>query len=150
MRRLLSAMVGVALMLSMTAGAAAAAAPSRLVTLTINTPDFVSGGTFVATGGVPCKSGTTTDIDGQFLGGDKVVHLVVWKQFTCANPSVMFVLKLDVYIPQPTSAGSHDFGSWVVDSASVPSLHGYGAFVGTYYGTDPYGIVDRLVGVMHC
>jgi hypothetical protein len=145
-RRFLSALVGAALVMSMTAGAATAHS-SGVVTLTINTPP----GTFVATGAVPCKSGTTADINDQFLGGDKFIHLIVWKQFTCDHSNATFVLKFDVYLPQPfMGAGSHDYGTWVVDSSSNGSLHGSGVFVGTYYGSDPsaLGIVDRLVGVM--
>jgi hypothetical protein len=148
-RRLLSALVGAALMMSMTAGAATASS-SGAVTMTINTPPGSIGeGTFVASGAAPCKSGTTAPAGFAPIAND---HFIVWKQFICASPSsATFVLKLDVHIPRPgAGAGSHDYGTWVVDSSSDGSLHGSGVFVGTYYGSDPsaLGIVDRLVGVM--
>jgi hypothetical protein len=147
MKRLLSALVGAALVLSMTAGAATAS-PSALVTLTIKTPSISSGaGTFVATGAALCRSGKTADVRHQDI---EAGHFFVWKQFTCASPSsAKFVLKFDVHGSQPfTGAGSHDYGTWVVDSATDPSLRGSGLFLGTVYGKAPFGIVDRLVGGM--
>ena len=150
MRRLLAALVGAALVLSMTAGAATASS-SGVVMLTINNPPAPAvGGSFVATGAAPCKSGTTSVVDFDLITVD--THFIVWVQFACASPSsATFVLKYDVHVPQPfMGAGSHDYGTWVVDSSSNGSLRGSGVFIGTYYGSDPdaLGIVDRLVGVM--
>jgi hypothetical protein len=144
----MSAMVGTALVLSLTAGATAAS-QSPFVTLKVTTgPSLNLDGTFVATGAAPCKSGTTADVRSQ---GIAVGHFIVWKQFTCAGSPATFVLRFDVHIPQPfAGTGSHDYGTWTVDGASDASLRGSGVFVGTYFGSDPnaLGIVDRLVGVM--
>ena len=117
MRRLLSALVGAAFVLSLTAGAATASSPG-LVTLTItNPPASTGGGTFVATGAAPCRSGTSSVDRFDVIAVD--THFHVWVKFACASPSsARFFLKYDVHVPRPgAGAGSHDYGTWVVDSS---------------------------------
>ena len=89
MRRMLVSIALSVLVLASMAEASAAAAVSGRVTIDVHTV-FGEDGTFVATGGVVCESGTTTDLRVVIGDEGRILTFDVLKKFTCADGSATF------------------------------------------------------------
>lgn len=130
-------------------GPAWAAPPT--VTIDVHTPFDGSGSTFVASGGVVCGSGTTSDEFVTRGGRGRTLTFHGVKTFICDDGSGTFSLRIQARV-QPCDPT--DSGTWVVEEATgaYEGLHGSGRLVGTYFPgdscSDPEGIDDHLTGWM--
>jgi hypothetical protein len=141
MRRLPLAALGACLVLSVAVGPVSGAT-TAWTDIRIHTLLTEPGGTFTASGGAICASGTTSDVVDAFQHGT-ILAFHDLKTFTCADGSGTFTL--DVWAATKVGAPI-DIGVWSVVSGTdaYELLRGRGTLIGTYI---PDGIDDHLVGV---
>jgi len=125
-------MFAAAVTLVSTIAPVAAAAPQPVTIVVVNTfadpPPF---GSFTASGsavdsGLMCPSGTTIDTADEFAGGqsNRKLQILVLKEFTCADGSGTFLIKMQVHIDFATG----ETFTWVVlnGTGHYAHLHGSG------------------------
>ena len=125
MRRFMVLFAALALLVALGAPAAVAGSPEATTIashMTFNNPPEVPNtGSFEATGSsLVCGSGTVVDLDYVFGTGQTLVR----KEFTCADGSGSFYVKLDV---RPTGDETESF-TWVIQGGTgdYESLRGHG------------------------
>jgi hypothetical protein len=135
--------------LSMPGMTASSAAAVGEVTITADQP-FGSDGTFTATGGPICTSGTTTESPVRITEGRRSAALTFHldKSFVCDDGSGSFTVQISARV-QPCDA--NDYGAWAITrgTGSYTDLRGAGSLIGSYYPTDSCdaeGVVDVFSG----
>ena len=130
-------------------GMAGSSAAVGEVTITADQP-FGAAGTFTATGGPICASGTTTESPVRITEGrrSRALTFHLDKSFVCDDGSGSFTVLISARV-QPCDA--NDYGSWAVTrgTGSYTDLRGAGTLVGSYYPTDACdaeGVVDVFSG----
>ncbi|GAB2635153.1 hypothetical protein [Kribbella swartbergensis] len=130
---------------------ASAAAPREGYVEILNTESFDAGtGTFQASGGGLCPSGTTALIRQQITERRNMFTFDVDKVFTCDDGSGTFVVHI---LARWSPCDPADRGTWSVVSGTgaYADLSGHGQLVGTYYPgpcDEAVGIVDALRGMV--
>ena len=123
----------------------AAAAPKPVTLVVVNTfADPPTFGTFTASGSavgnhLMCPIGTIVDTRNTFAGGQSghKLQILVLKEFTCADGSGTFLIKMQVHI----DAATGETFTWVVLSGTGDYAHLEGSGPGTTVGlpTDDEG-----------
>lgn len=129
------AMVVAAVTLVTVIAPVAAAAPKPVTLVVVNTfADPPTFGTFTASGSavdshLMCPIGTTVDTRNTFAGGQSghKLQILVLKEFTCADGSGTFVIKMQVHIDSATG----ETFTWVVLGGTGDYGHLQGSGPGT-------------------
>jgi len=140
-----AAVVGAALTLVTMSAPVAAAAPQPVTIVGVNTfAGQAPFGTFTASGsaadgGLICPTGRTVDLRNGLSGGQsgRKLQILVLKEFTCADGTGTFLIKLQVHIDFATG----ETYTWVVLSGTgaYGHLSGSGSGVTVPLPSDPAG-----------
>jgi hypothetical protein len=143
MRRRIALLVGISMLLAVTASPVRGAAATPV---TIDAQSSFDGpATFTATGIPDCSAGTQSQ-DARVVGRGSALVFDVNTTFTCAGGS------LDVHVHASVRpCDPQDRGSWVITggTGTLADLHGAGTLVGTYFPGDSCnadGIDDHYTG----
>jgi hypothetical protein len=130
---------------------ASGAAPRDGYVQLLVTESFDSGsGTFQASGGGLCPSGTTALLSQETTELRNMFTFELDKVFTCADGSGTFVVHI---LARWSPCDPADRGTWSVVSGTgaYANLSGHGQLVGTYYPgpcDEAVGIVDAMRGMI--
>lgn len=145
-RSVIAVVLGFAVSLFLGTASATAAPPTRVV-IDVTTDVETGTGTFVATGGIVCPSGTTSD-DVVVREVGNLVTFNVAKTFACADGSGTFVLRIFAVV-RPCDPFNR--GVWRVadGTGSYAELSGFGQLIGSYLPDDSCtatSVDDHLTG----